>query len=468
MGPRRQPERRRAARAIEAPPPLTILDFGCGPGRDLETFRATRATSRSGSTGARASWRWRAPHTGCEVWHQDFLALDLPAARFDGVFANASLFHVPSEELPRVLRELWHALKPRGMLFASNPRGANHEGWQGGRYGVWHDLDSWRDLRHRRGLRRAVSLLPAAGPSAQRAAVARLRVAQGRRRRSRRVEHAPPLTAPGPLAYQRTCPLPDSSAAFHALLDTLRERRVDLRRSRRPRPARRHRGLPPPDPSARPTASTSTPRATPNGRASRRSPPRRSKILGDNVDSIYFFAPLRGDRGYRIRGVRGNGVYLAFCIYGGKPDGEWSERVVANVSQRDLRFAADGSFEIILSPAAPRDFAGTWVKLDPDAVCVITREYFDRAARRPAVTLSDRRAGTGAAAPPPHRRRRPRAPPARGRHLHPGDVQSSRSRPCPRTSSARRWRGAPTCRAGARPTTSTRSAPSASSPTRRW
>jgi Protein of unknown function (DUF1214) len=109
------------------------------------------------------------------------------------------------------------------------------------------------------------------------------------------------------------------------------------------------------------------------------------KILGDNVDSIYFFAPLRGDRGYRIRGVRGAGVYLAFCVYGGKPDGEWSERVVANVSQRDLRFAPDGSFELILSPTAPPSFSGTWVKLEPDAVCVITREYFEHpGATRPS------------------------------------------------------------------------------------
>ena len=35
-------------------------------------------------------------HSGCEVWQQNFLALDLPAGRFDGVFANASLFHVPA------------------------------------------------------------------------------------------------------------------------------------------------------------------------------------------------------------------------------------------------------------------------------------------------------------------------------------------------------------------------------------
>src|SRR5512145_2365367 len=74
------------------------------------------------------------------------------------------------------------------------------------------------------------------------------------------------------------------------------------------------------------------------------------KILGDNVDSRYFFAALRGDRTYRIRGRRGSEVYLAFCIYGGKPDGAWSERVVANVSQRDVDFGPRGEFELILSP----------------------------------------------------------------------------------------------------------------------
>jgi hypothetical protein len=98
------------------------------------------------------------------------------------------------------------------------------------------------------------------------------------------------------------------------------------------------------------------------------------KILGDNVDSLYHFAPLRGDRAYRIAGTRGNAVYLAFCVYGGKPDGQWSERVVANVSQRDLAFAPDGSFVLILgtTPRAGADF----VRLEPDAVCVIVRQYF--------------------------------------------------------------------------------------------
>jgi hypothetical protein len=36
-------------------------------------------------------------HSGCEVWQQDFLKLELPEKYSDGVFANATLFHVSSE-----------------------------------------------------------------------------------------------------------------------------------------------------------------------------------------------------------------------------------------------------------------------------------------------------------------------------------------------------------------------------------
>jgi SAM-dependent methyltransferase len=81
---------------------------------------------------------------GFEVWQQNLLQLDLPPNRFDGVFANAVLFHVPTQELPRVLLELHTSLRPRGVLFSSNPRGRNEEGWNAGRYGAYHDLDTWR------------------------------------------------------------------------------------------------------------------------------------------------------------------------------------------------------------------------------------------------------------------------------------------------------------------------------------
>ena len=130
-------------RHLEGEPPFTILDFGCGPGRDLATFTRMGHVA-IGVDGSAALAAMARSDSGCEVWVQDFVALDLPASHFDGVFANASLFHVPTAELPRVLRELHATLKPRGVLFSSNPRGTNEEGWQNGRYGAWHDLDAWR------------------------------------------------------------------------------------------------------------------------------------------------------------------------------------------------------------------------------------------------------------------------------------------------------------------------------------
>ena len=129
---------------IKAVPPLNILDFGCGPGRDLKVF-AELGHLATGLEGAMNFVEMARSHSGCEVWHQDFLRLDLPDGYFDGIFANASLFHVPTSELSRVLKELWATLKPNGVLFSSNPRGNNEEGWNQGRYGVYHDIESWRD-----------------------------------------------------------------------------------------------------------------------------------------------------------------------------------------------------------------------------------------------------------------------------------------------------------------------------------
>lgn len=128
---------------IEGVAPFRILDFGCGPGRDLRAF-VERGHAPIGLDGAAPFVRMARDYSGVEVWKQDFLALDLPDAAFDGIFANASLFHVPARELSRVLTELRASLRPRGVLFASNPRGANEEGWRRGRYGAYHDLERWR------------------------------------------------------------------------------------------------------------------------------------------------------------------------------------------------------------------------------------------------------------------------------------------------------------------------------------
>ncbi|WP_306392158.1 class I SAM-dependent methyltransferase [Telluria beijingensis] len=128
--------------AIETPGAHTILDLGCGPGRDLKTFSGLghRAIGVDGSERFVAMAR---EYSGCEVWQQDFLHLDLPPAMFDGIFANAVLFHVPSAALPQVLDRLFAALKPGGILFSSNPRGDNQEGWNSARYGSYYDYATW-------------------------------------------------------------------------------------------------------------------------------------------------------------------------------------------------------------------------------------------------------------------------------------------------------------------------------------
>lgn len=131
--------------AIEATPPFTILDLGCGPGRDLKTFSALGHRA-IGIDGSAEFVEMAKAYSGCEVWRQDFVHLDLPAEMFDGIFANAALFHVPSRALPKVLGDLYAALKPGGVLFSSNPRGHNEEGWNGPRYGSYYDFHTWQQF----------------------------------------------------------------------------------------------------------------------------------------------------------------------------------------------------------------------------------------------------------------------------------------------------------------------------------
>ena len=132
-------------RYIEAEPPFRILDLGCGPGRDLRVFREI-GHEPIGLDAAAQLCEIAQESSGCEVWQQDFLDLDLPDSAFDGVFANASLFHVPTRDIQRVLVDLRRTLKPEGVLLVSNPRGQNQETWQVDRFGVFYDLEEWSRL----------------------------------------------------------------------------------------------------------------------------------------------------------------------------------------------------------------------------------------------------------------------------------------------------------------------------------
>lgn len=102
--------------------PGRILDLGCGPGRDLVAFTQQGHTA-IGLDATPAFVEMAQRLSGCEVWQQSFLSLNLPAEFFDGIFANASLIHVPQSEMVRVLQDLWRSLVPTGAIVMSIARG---------------------------------------------------------------------------------------------------------------------------------------------------------------------------------------------------------------------------------------------------------------------------------------------------------------------------------------------------------
>jgi hypothetical protein len=84
-------------------------------------------------------------------------------------------------------------------------------------------------------------------------------------------------------------------------------------------------------------------------------------------------------------------VYLSLTVYGGPRDGHYSTRIVGSLNDRELTANPDGSFDVVLSPD-PHE--ANWIKLEPDAVAAITRDYVvDPVGDRPAewhITSEDR------------------------------------------------------------------------------
>jgi len=125
--------------------PHKILDFGCGPGRDIAAFKKL-GHDPVGLDGTLNFVHMAEKYTGCKVLHQDFTSLDLPPSAFNGVFANASLFHVPKDIINEVLDTIFVTLNVGGVLFSSNPRGNDEESYSNGRYGSYYSENEWLNL----------------------------------------------------------------------------------------------------------------------------------------------------------------------------------------------------------------------------------------------------------------------------------------------------------------------------------
>ncbi|OUR95366.1 SAM-dependent methyltransferase [Halobacteriovorax marinus] len=134
---------------IQRKKPFKILDFGCGPGRDLLVFKDLGHMA-FGLDGCEEFCHMATKLSNCQVFHQDFINLDLEEDFFDGIFANASLFHVPKEKLSTLLKSLHVCLATDGILFSSNPRG-HGEDFTGTRYANFMELDEYKEIVEREG-----------------------------------------------------------------------------------------------------------------------------------------------------------------------------------------------------------------------------------------------------------------------------------------------------------------------------
>jgi hypothetical protein len=127
------------------------------------------------------------------------------------------------------------------------------------------------------------------------------------------------------------------------------------------------------------------------------------KIQGDNPDGLYFHTRIRGDRNYRIRGRRVGETYLSFTVHSGDGDGGWATGVDAEKNFRQITFAADGSYELLVGPAVAADRG---LRTGPHSQEIVTRHYFEREHSaqldpelRPQLSIEALDAGAPPAAP---------------------------------------------------------------------
>ncbi len=107
-----------------------ILDAGCGSGRDSKAF-LEEGFAVTAFDASEEMCKAAAAYTGLVVKQKMFQELDY-CDEFDGIWACASLLHVPYNELPDVMQRLKRALKKDGVIYVSFKYGTE-ETTKGGR-----------------------------------------------------------------------------------------------------------------------------------------------------------------------------------------------------------------------------------------------------------------------------------------------------------------------------------------------
>lgn len=124
-------------------PYATVLDLGCGGGRDLVALSAV-GLSPIGLDYSAAMVRLAMRVSRCPVALADMRSIPFADATMDGIWATASLLHLSRGELGQALEECRRVLKPGGILYASVKSGVGEGLADDGRYFVFYSLRQWQ------------------------------------------------------------------------------------------------------------------------------------------------------------------------------------------------------------------------------------------------------------------------------------------------------------------------------------
>ena len=122
-----------------------ILDFGCGSGRDTKCF-LDQGYQVEAIDGSVELCRLASEYTGIEVRDMLFQELDVQE-KYDGIWACASILHLPKKQLREVLKNMYAALKSKGWIYTSFKYG-EFEGERNGRYFTDFTTDTFKDFIH--------------------------------------------------------------------------------------------------------------------------------------------------------------------------------------------------------------------------------------------------------------------------------------------------------------------------------
>ena len=126
-------------------PDAYILDFGCGAGRDTKYF-LSRGYQIDAIDGSEQLCRIASKYTGIKVRQMLFQELD-EKEKYDGIWACASILHLPKKQLREVLENMYAALKSEGWIYTSFKHG-KFEGERNGRYFTDFTTDTFKEFIH--------------------------------------------------------------------------------------------------------------------------------------------------------------------------------------------------------------------------------------------------------------------------------------------------------------------------------